>query len=144
MLSFFLHHRPVNFSKMGTDCFQWNVLSPAHTLVQHMGKLLCCVRISHLCMCLIMMKWGSRVVYLIIYCHPTGICVSYFGTDCCIIFTNYTSCHLQVAVLFALPKLILHTVALSCFSFAHTSNLFTSLSLSWLQLVHFSVILSLL
>jgi len=57
----FLYYNPVNFSKGSMESCQWKDSSPAHIFVQHTAKLLCNVRISHLCMELMMMKWGGRV-----------------------------------------------------------------------------------
>jgi hypothetical protein len=82
-------------------CCQWNVSSAAHTFVQYVEKLLCNIRISLLCMCLIMMKWEGRVMKLwwayhllsiILYCiywHGTVICV--LCIDCVVVLTFASS-----------------------------------------------------
>jgi len=71
------------------DCCLWKDSSLAHIFVQHMEKLLCNVRISHLCMGLMMMKCGGRAVKLwcpyhlfcinlyCIYCYPMVLCTDY-------------------------------------------------------------------
>ena len=121
------------------DWCQWNVSSPAHTFVQHMEKFLCNVRISHLCMGLMMMKWEGTVMklwcayYLLsiilccIYWHPTVKCV--LCIDCIVVltFTSSSLCtplaicwwlysfHFLCWYFTLLPSLVVHVALTGCF-----------------------------
>jgi hypothetical protein len=113
-----VYHSPVNFSKGSMDYCEWKVYSPVHIFVHHTEKSLCNVRISHLWMVLMMVKWGGRFLKLWCAYHLRNI----------ILYCIYWQ--LSIICLLCIDSILMLTVASS-------SKLIHLAICRWLYSLHF-------